>query len=138
MLLGVHWSFRYILQQRLTFHLILFISLILIGCPSNSKKLYGYHLQIIKQQQLDSISSGSGLVLYRNKAFIISDNMNGLIEIDTANFSHRFYPFRVADVSTIQSKEQKEDFECSTLIQLKGQQHLLAIGSGSMKSTREK
>ena len=95
------------------------------------------NMNIERQLVLDSVSSGSGLVLHKGTAFIISDNVDGLFSIDTATLQETFYPFSDNGLRVVQVKNAKRDFENATLAKLYGEEQLIAFGSGSVAISRE-
>jgi hypothetical protein len=111
------------------------LSLLLISCTSERKEVYS--LSIGQQHVLPHLSSGSGIVLYHEKVFVISDNMNGFFSMDTNNLMQRFYSFD-GDSAFIRAKDNKEDFESASPLLINGEQQIVALASGSIDSSRQK
>lgn len=107
------------------------------ACRSVGEKQPVYTLSIEQTKLLPALSSGSGLALHNNAAFVISDNTNGFYIVDAATYAQIFFPFVQGDSSIIQNKNIKEDFENATAISLNGAKHIIAFGSGSVENTRE-
>ncbi|MBC7935672.1 MAG: hypothetical protein H7Y86_10015 [Rhizobacter sp.] len=107
---------------------------LLVSCE---EKKQAFTLAVQETRLLGQISSGSGIVLYKDSVWIMSDNTNGYYRMDTAGFRHSFYPFSNGDTPHIRNKNIKEDFESATLIALNGRPHLVAFGSGSVEGPRE-
>ncbi|RYY45940.1 MAG: hypothetical protein EOO06_15530 [Chitinophagaceae bacterium] len=99
-----------------------------------------YKLSLQRITPLSSVSSGSGVVLLESKSrlFIISDNVNGFFSMDTAAGDLQFYPFKPQDTALIQSKNIKEDFESACMLNIGGVPQLMAFGSGSIDSSRQR
>src|SRR5688572_18402934 len=103
------------------------------GCKQAPQKQFA----IASQQTLDSIPSGSGILIENGIAYIVSDDTTHIYQVDLASFDERRIPIRGLD-STIyrEAKSIKHDFESAALISRDGQNYLLAIGSGSKVSLR--
>lgn len=123
--------------MRFCFYFLLIVSL--HACAGREQKKPGaYRLLITQTKLLPAVSSGSGIMLQGKNAWIISDNMNGFFRVDTAGLMHEFFPFVKGAAPVIQEKDIKEDFENACLVKLKGNDHVISFGSGSVDSTREK
>lgn len=93
---------------------------------------------VVKEHTLNSISSGSGFVLYKDSAFIISDDApfvgrlslknNGLQRIDIDGLG--LYDKRIP-------KPLKPDFEAALTGAVNGKEYLFAFGSGSQSPERD-
>lgn len=87
---------------------------------------------IIDEKILDSIPSGSGLVVREKVAFIISDDGTGVYRFDLQNDQQ--YKIAITGMPYQQyreSKSVKHDFEAACLVQREGNSYLMALGSGS-------
>ncbi len=89
-------------------------------------------LRIIERQVLDSIPSGSGIVIKDDTAYIIGDDATGIYLLNLKNNKQQKIPLKGFDNNLYREpKPVKRDFECATLVSWKGIEYLLAFGSGS-------
>ena len=104
-----------------------FFLLLSAGCTSdftfnNSKTLNGY-------------PSGSGLACFHNKIYLVGDDANSLLILDTA--------FNILDSIKLfhsdkyrEPKELKHDLEAATMLWVNKLPHILLVGSGSLSPYR--
>ena len=92
--------------------------------------------RIEKVVELKDYSSGSGIAYYRDKVYLIGDDMNYILVADTA--------LNKLDTITLQpgsgriSKSIKQDLEGLSVLRTKGFSSLLLVGSGSVFPYRSK
>jgi len=89
-------------------------------------------LRITKTQVLDSLPSGSGIVIKDNTCFIIGDDATGVYLADLTDFKQTKIPVASLNYDLYREpKSEKRDFESATFISWKDKEYLLAFGSGS-------
>ena len=90
------------------------------------------HLLLIKHKKiLDSIPSGSGMVLKNDTAYIIGDDATGIYQLNIVNYGQHKIPIRGLSPNQYREpKSVKHDFECATFVNWKGKEYLLGLGSG--------
>jgi hypothetical protein len=87
---------------------------------------------------LDSIPSGSGIVLKNDTAYIIGDDATGIYQLNLGNYQQQKIPITGLDYSQYREpREVKHDFESAALVSWKGNEYLLAFGSGSGDISRD-
>ena len=103
--------------------------LCLVSCNENKS---ASPLRIVKTQVLDSIPSGSGIVIKEDTGYIVGDDATGLYLLNLSNYQQRKIPIATLNQDLYREpKSIKRDFECATFITWNGQEYLLAFGSGS-------
>jgi hypothetical protein len=112
---------------------LLLISVLLLSsmlsCSYNGEE---GSLVIANEVILDSIPSGSGLVIRNNNAYLISDDGTGVYLLNLFNYHHTKVPLTGFAYDLYrEEKALKRDFETATLVNWRGKEYLLAFGSGS-------
>ncbi len=87
-------------------------------------------IELLSSLRLSDFPSGSAITLYNDKIFVIGDDANSILVLDTRykqvdtillfDFSDKRIP-----------KPEKPDFETSVVVQVNGADHLLVLGSAS-------
>lgn len=93
---------------------------------------------VIKEHTLNSISSGSGFVLYKDSAFIISDDAPYMGRLALRN--NRLQRIPITGLSLYEKripKPLKPDYEAALTGPLDGKDYLFAFGSGSQSPERD-
>jgi hypothetical protein len=108
---------------------------ILLFCVSCRDNIPG--LVIDDAKQLDSIPSGSGLVIRNDSAYIIGDDATGLYQLNLDDLKFRKIPLPGFSLTEYRkAKDNKHDFESLAILDL-GNDYLAAFGSGSKRWTRD-
>lgn len=112
------------------------IAIILCACFTHCAHRQANDPLVIKEQEiLDSIPSGSGIVLKNDTAFIIGDDATSVYAININDRRQRKIPVTgLREDQYREPKPIKHDFECATLVNIKGKETLMAFGSGSAGS----
>jgi hypothetical protein len=95
-------------------------------------------ITIEQETMLDSIPSGSGIVLYEDHLYIVGDDAPFVYKYSIGD--HKVTKIRInglSDSSFKIPKPVKPDLEAALVLRLNDQDHLLAFGSGSMSPTRD-
>ena len=115
-----------------------FIFLLLVSNSSFSQSQLKLDINIESVLVTDKITSGSGVVNYKHKNYIIGDDspwlysyQNGLINKEALISSEEYF------LSGRVDKSQKLDFEDIDIIKYKGKDHLFIISSGSKTIYRD-
>ena len=122
-------------NEKLFLYFLLILFLNAVGC---SEKIKEIPLSIENYKVLDSIPSGSGIVVKNDTAYIVGDDATGVYQLNLKNLSQLKIP--ISGLTYDQYREPKpvkHDFESATFINWNGKQYLLAIGSGSNLNTRD-
>lgn len=93
---------------------------------------------MVKEHTLNSISSGSGLVVYKDSAFIISDDAPFLGRLSLKN--NRLERIPIEGLSIYDEripKPLKPDYEAALTGPIDGKDYLFAFGSGSQSPERD-
>src|SRR2546428_125071 len=78
---------------------------------------------------LDSIPSGSGIVVNANSAYIVGDDATGLYQLNLSNLQTRKLSISGLDIMQYREpKSTKHDFEALTQLYWHGNDYLLALG----------
>lgn len=94
-----------------------------------------YPLCIVEKKVLDSIPSGSGIVIKDDTGYIIGDDATGIYMLNLKTYEQQKISLAGFDYNLYREpKPVKRDFECATLVSWKGDEYLLAFGSGSNTS----
>jgi hypothetical protein len=110
-------------------------TILCLSCTGHGSK---FPLSIAEKKVLDSTPSGSGIVLKNDTAYIIGDDATGIYVMSLRNLQQRKIPIRGADHNQHRrAKSIKHDFESATLASWKGDEYLLAFGSGSTTILRD-
>ena len=109
--------------------------LFILACQNSSKKMEVY---IINHQKLP-VSAASGVEVYNDNLYMISDNTEGISVCDfngkllkLISLSNKVSPDKVVE------KKHKSDYEACSIISRNNSDYLLLIGSGSKKENRNK
>ncbi|RYD59049.1 MAG: hypothetical protein EOP56_02120 [Sphingobacteriales bacterium] len=87
---------------------------------------------------LDSLPSGSGMVVAGSNAWIICDDATGLYSLSLAGDQYHKIAFPQYDTTVYRiPKPVKPDFESAAMGQVNGKDHILAFGSGSLSPHRD-
>jgi hypothetical protein len=94
---------------------------------------------VIEQEiVLDSLPSGSGMVVQEDRAWVISDDATGIYTLSLADGSYSKIPFQQYDSSILRiPKPTKPDFESAAMGSINGKDYILAFGSGSIPINRD-
>lgn len=94
---------------------------------------------IIEQEiLLDSIPSGSGIALWKDSLYIISDDAPFVYQLSLKDHSYSQFALQgYSDVSYRIPKPVKPDFEAVSIGAIDGREFLFAFGSGSKSPTRD-
>lgn len=107
----------------------------IFGCADDE---YDTPLSIQSEIVLDSIPSGSGLVIDRDSAYIVGDDATSVYILNLQDFSYEKIPISgMPIVANREARSTKHDFECSTIVTWVGKKYLLAFGSGSQIESRD-
>ncbi len=107
----------------------------LTSCMNENSK---YPLAIVEIKLLDSIPSASGIVLKNETAYIIGDDASGIYKMSLRNYQQQKIPIKGLDFNEYREQRKvKHDFECASLVSWKGDEYLLALGSGSSSPERD-
>ena len=95
-------------------------------------------ITITERKLLDSIPSGSGIVLKNGVAYVIGDDATGVYVLNVDDYTQRKIPITAFDQSLYrEAKSVKRDFESSAIVTWYGTEYLLAFGSGSSSPLRD-
>lgn len=113
-----------------------FIVIMLCTCYIQCKEKQANDPLIIDDHEiLDSIPSGSGIVLNNDTAFIIGDDATSVYALNINDRRQRKIPITGLPVNEYREpKSVKHDFESAALVSFKGKELLMAFGSGSAVS----
>jgi len=118
--------------------LYLLLCAAVLYCLHSCKQDSGWPLKIESERLLDSIPSGSGIVLKNDTAYIIGDDATGLYQLNLGNYQQQKIPITGLDYSQYREpREVKHDFESAVLVFWNGHEYLLAFGSGSGDISRD-
>jgi hypothetical protein len=110
------------------------IFLLLVGCRRGEAG----GIKIISKNILDSIPSGSGLVLKGDAVYIVGDDATSVYRLNTKSNGYGKIPVTgLDDRQYREPKLVKHDFESATAVAWKGQEYLLSFGSGSNSTSRD-
>jgi len=113
---------------------ILIIAIITVSCQQNEKQL----LTIQSEKILDSLPSGSGMIIKNNIAFIVSDDGTGIYQLNLSNFRQNKIPITGLPFDEYREpKPVKHDFESICLANWNGIEYFIAFGSGSNSVSRD-
>jgi hypothetical protein len=96
------------------------------------------NLNLLSQKTYDKIPSGSGITIHNNTAYIIGDDATNVFLLELKSGKQSKIP--IARLNTLIYREEKpvkHDFESAVIADWKGQNYLLAIGSGSKAIVRD-
>ncbi|MES2431757.1 MAG: hypothetical protein V4556_12530 [Bacteroidota bacterium] len=94
-------------------------------------------LNIIEKKVLDSIPSGSGIVLINDTAYIIGDDATGVYRLNLKTYDQKKIPMAGLNFNQYREpKPVKHDFETASFASWNGNEYLLSFGSGS-NATRD-
>jgi hypothetical protein len=97
------------------------------GCSEQT----GWVYTIENKKTLDSIPSGSGIVINNDTAYIIGDDATGVYKLSLSNYSQQKISISGLSYSEYrESKSVKHDFESATFVNREQNEYLLAFGSG--------
>lgn len=123
------------LYKALFYFLICGLSCICCACNRNTGQL---SLQVEKIVELDSLPSGSGMVVSGDTAWIIGDDATGVYRLSLSDYNYIKIPNGQYDSTLYRiPKPVKPDFEAAAMGQWKGWDYLLAFGSGSVPVYRD-
>lgn len=95
-------------------------------------------IEVEQVRVLDSVPSGSGLVVHGRSLFIVGDDATALYKLDLDGIPITRIPLLHSDTSVHRiAKPDKHDLEAVAIVGLKGGDHLLAFGSGSVSPQRD-
>ena len=90
-------------------------------------------LELLKSLTLPDFPSGSSINFYDGKLFLIGDDASHILVLDQ-NYQ-KVDAIHLFDSPTKRiSKQEKADFETSTIVSTEGKDYLVALGSGSRKN----
>jgi hypothetical protein len=95
-------------------------------------------LQVMTVQQtlLDSIPSGSGMVMQKDSLYIVGDDAANVYKLHILSKAYTKIPLDDASGYRL-DRRVKPDYEAAVVVQYKGKDYLLALGSGSMSPHRD-
>lgn len=125
---------KIIITAKAIGHFIILV--ILCSCFTRcTGRQYNDPLVIEEQEMLDSIPSGSGIVLKNDTAFIIGDDATSVYALNINDRRQIKIPITGLPVNEYrESRPVKHDFESAALASFKGKELLMAFGSGSAGS----
>ncbi len=95
-------------------------------------------IRVINQKKI-KIPAVSGLEVYGDRLFMISDNTEGLSICDLSGNLLETVALEKEEVTTqIKEKKRKSDYEACTILSKENNDYLLLVGSGSKKEKRNK
>ncbi len=95
-------------------------------------------VKIEGEKLLDSISSGSGITLWNDSLFIITDDAPYIYRISLDDYGYSRTLLRGYDSADYRiPKPVKPDFETAAAGKLNGEEYIFAFGSGSKSPTRD-
>jgi hypothetical protein len=95
-------------------------------------------MKITRETVLDSVPSGSGLVLRGDTAHIVGDDATGVYLVNVKDTRHSKIPIAKLNHRIYREpKNTKHDFEAATFVSWKGIDYMLAFGSGSDNPARD-
>jgi hypothetical protein len=84
-----------------------------------------------------TVSAASGVEVYKNNLYLISDNTEGISVCDFNGNLQKLIPLsETISSETILEKKYKSDYEACTIISRNNSDFILLIGSGSKKEHR--
>lgn len=90
-------------------------------------------MSVRNQRLLDSVPSGSGIVVKNGSAYIVGDDATGIYRLDLKEFGQSKIPIPGLDGRQYrEARKGKHDFESASLFIINGKEYLLALGSGSV------
>ncbi|THU32536.1 hypothetical protein FAM09_27485 [Niastella caeni] len=93
-------------------------------------------IELLRSSLLADFPSGSSINYYQDKLYLVGDDANNLLILDT-NYKRidtiRLFDYPVKRIP----KNQKADLETSTFITLKGVTYLLVLGSASLENRKK-
>jgi hypothetical protein len=110
--------------------------LFIFGCSSMQKK----DVAVVIEQEivLDSLPSGSGMVVREDMAWVISDDATGIYALSLTDGTYNKIPFQQYDSSILRiPKPMKPDLESAAMGSINGKDYILAFGSGSIPINRD-
>ena len=109
--------------------------LLLIQCRSMDED----NSAIIEEDKiLDMVPSGSGLAIWKDSLYIVSDDAPFIYRLSLKDFSYEQFPLKgYTNAAYRIPKNIKPDFESAAIGEMGGQQYLFAFGSGSKTPGRD-
>lgn len=121
--------------QRLFYLLLCLLICICTACKSNADRI---SLQVEKVVVLDSLPSGSGMVLSGDTAWVFSDDATGIYRLSLTDYTYQQIPYGHYDSKIYRiPKPVKPDLEAVAYGVWQGREYLLSFGSGSVPAYRD-
>ena len=114
---------------------IFIIAALLSGCDEPERMC---KLTLLEERLLDSVPSGSGVVMHNERLLIVTDDAPFIYDLSPRDYSYTVIPLKgyTAEHYRI-PKPVKPDFEGATIGTIKAKQYLFAFGSGSKSPARD-
>ncbi len=105
------------------------------ACQNNSHKL---KVVILNHDKL-AVSAASGVEVYKNSLYLISDNTEGISVCNYEGKLSKLIPLTYEiPADQVIEKKNKSDYEACTIISRNKSDYLLLVGSGSKRENRNK
>lgn len=109
--------------------------LFVLSCQNSSKKMEVF---ILNHKKI-SVSAASGVEVYKENLYMISDNTEGISVCDfNGNFQKVIALSANVSSDKVIEKKFKSDYEACTIISRNKSDYLLLVGSGSKRENRNK
>jgi hypothetical protein len=117
-------------RLRITFYCI---CIFFVSCSTNKEN----GLVVEETRLLDSIPSGSGIVIRNDSAYLIGDDATGLYHVNLNDLQFRKIALPgFSNTEFREPKDTKRDFESLAIVRFEND-HLIAFGSGSKSLIRD-
>src|SRR5688572_14505744 len=120
--------------MKYTNRLLLFL-ITVIACNDRQKPLL---LSIDETRIVDSLPSGSGIVISNDSAYVVGDDATAIYKISIKDLKWRKINLPGYDPGLYRiPKAVKHDYESVAIVKINNTDHLLAFGSGTISPLRD-
>lgn len=111
-----------------------FILILFMACENKHEN---FNIRVTEVYRTNAVSSGSGIAVQKDCAFIVGDDVNYLTAINIENRADRNIPFDTNATTERIPKSIKHDLESCTLAEINDETYLLSFGSGGISPHRD-